>query len=141
MKELTFSKSVAEAMAETIRRARHVWLLRGKLSVEEAYFLMCLMDDLKTVAHISWMESLSNRYARGQHHLDKHTDIDDPQVIEGFAKEISEDMHTFKMMTMESLREPVTEERLRKAEEIIRRCGTNIKLVDPGQIPKDLHQN
>jgi hypothetical protein len=126
---MMLKKSVAEVMARDIKFARF-GVLR-KVTVEQAYFLMRLMEDLEHMAHIEWLDSLANRYERGQHHLAKHLEIEDPEEVVETAHEIAEDMRQFKRMAEEfdDEREPVTIERLQEAEDLLAKHGYPVVLV------------
>jgi hypothetical protein len=139
VKPLNFSKSVAHAMARDVQQAR--WDALERLDPEEAYFLLQLYDSLIDVGDVSWLASLSDRYERGQHHLGKHVGIDDPVEEQEVANEMAEDLRELKRLRLETMREPLTEEGLKKAEELLRRAGVELKLLDRGQVPQDVWQN
>lgn len=136
---MKLSKSVAEAMAEEIRVVRHR-LLR-KMEVEESFFLMELREDLLNVAQRNWLESLSNRFERGQHYLGRNLGIADPKEAQAVANEMAEDLRDMRKRSLEFMREPLTEERLRQAEELVAKYGRKLVLVDRGRIPKDVGLN
>jgi hypothetical protein len=139
MPEVRFAKSVAESMAEELRHAR--WKVLRKITIEEAYFLMVLRDDLLDMAQGNWLESLSNRFERGQHHLGEHLEIENPDEAQEIANEMAADLRELKNLRSDTFGEPVTEERLREAEQILARGGVKLKLVDRGMVPKDISPN
>ena len=132
------SKSMLDRLAEDIRHAR--WKVLRKISIDDAYYLMVLREDLLNVSQRNWLDSLSNRYERGQHHLKEHFETDDDSAQE-IADSMAADMRVLRSHMEEMIEEPVTVERLLRAEEIFRNAGLEMKLVDRGQIPKDLCPN
>ena len=138
---MMLKKSVAEAMARDIKFAR--WRVLRKVTIEQAYFLIRLMEDLEHMAHIEWLDSLANRYERGQHHLGRHLELDDPGEVEETAQEIAEDMRQFKRMAEEfdDEREPVTIERLQEAEDLLAKHGYPVVLVSRAKGNFDLSLN
>jgi hypothetical protein len=138
---LRLKKSLAESMAKDVKFAR--WKVLRKVSIEEAYELMRLMDDLEHMAHIDWLDSLATRYSRGQHHLGKHLEIDDPAEVQELADEIADDMRElYEMATAEDdERTPVTVNRLRWAEELIAKHGVPIVLVARASSDYDVSLN
>lgn len=138
---MMLKQSLAQAMARDIKHAR--WKVLRKVTPEQAYFLMRLFEDLEQMAHISWLDSLAERYSRGQHHLGKHLEIDDPDEVKEIANEIADDMRRFKEMAQEfdDEREPVTLERLRQAEELLANHGQHVVLVARARGDHDLSMN
>jgi len=136
---MKLAKSVAEAMAEEIRVVRHR-LLR-KMDPNESYFLMVLRNDLLNVAQMNWLESLSNRYERGSHYLGRNLGIEDPNEAQEIANGMAADLRVLRNLSMELEREPVTAERLRRAEEMVAHYGGKLTLVDRGKIPEDIALN
>ena len=102
---------------------------------------MVLRDDLLDMAQSNWLESLSNRFERGQHHLAEHMNIEDPDEAQEIANNMAADLRELKNLRSTGFGEPVTEERLREAEEILARGGVKLKLVDRGMVPKDISHN
>lgn len=139
MDPMKLSKTVAEAMAEEIRVVRHR-LLR-KMDPEETLFLMELREDLLNIAQRNWLESLSNRFERGQHYLGRNLGIEDPREAQQVANDMAGSLREMRMRSLEFMGEPLTVERLRKAEEMVARYGRKLVLVDRGQIPKDISLN
>ena len=139
MASLKLAKSVAYAMAEDLRKARHRVL--GKATPEETYDLMVLIDDLKDVGDQSWLESLSSRYERGQHHLGMHIEIDDPEEAQEIANEMAADLRKLNEMRGELVRAEVTEQRLREAEELVGKYGVKVNLSGRLQKPGEVSPN
>src|SRR5687767_6596782 len=95
---MRLKKDLAEAMARDIVAARRRILRRA--TPEETYELMVLSDDLKHMAHLSWMDSLADRFGRGQHHLGKNFDLG-PGEAEALGQEMAQDMRDIADRTRE----------------------------------------
>ncbi|HEY3780333.1 MAG TPA: hypothetical protein VGL56_04560 [Fimbriimonadaceae bacterium] len=128
MKTLKLAKSVAYAMAEDIRVARQKVI--GKATIEETYELMILIDALKDMGDQTWMESLSNRFERGQHYLARNLNIEDPAEAQAIANEMAADLRELKERRAEDCRDnEVTEERLKAAEVLFEKHGIQVNLT------------
>ena len=137
MQPMKLARSVAEAMARDVMDARRKALRR--MTIDEGYTLMVLSENLKDVAQANWLESLANRFERGQHYLGRNLEIDDPEEEQAIANEMAGDLRELRQhITFE---EPVTVERLRNAEEILGKYGIELKLVDRAMVPEDVPLN
>ena len=139
MASLKLAKSIAYAMAEDIRKARYR-ILR-KADPNETYELMVLMDDLKEVGDQSWLESLSNRFERGQHYIGKHMEIEDPDEAQEIANEMAADLREMKQRRAEFMQAEVTIERLRNAEKLVAKYGVKLNLADRLQTSAEVSPN
>ena len=138
MDPMKLSRSVAEAMARDVRDAR--WKILRKISVEDAYFLMKVMDDLETISHMNWHASLARS-------LDERPEvwIENMELDEEDGHETTEEMADFERQAVEQMREmirePMTVERLKKAEDLIRSHGVDITLVGRSQVTEEIPLN
>lgn len=139
MDPMKLAKPIAHSMAKDLQKAR--WRALRQISVDQAYFLLRLYDDLISVGDLNWMESLSNRLERGQHYIAKHHEIDDPELAQEIANEMADDLRDMREMRGELLRDPLTIDRLRTAEEILMPCGIKLHLLDRLQTEEEVSLN
>src|SRR5579859_2214730 len=127
MKALKFKKGVAEAMARDIMAARRKILRRADPG--DTWILMRLADNLKDLGQADHLEALANRFETGNHYVGRNLEIDDPEEAQGVANEMAADLRVFKSHMEELVDEPITEDRLRHAEEICRNYGVTLSLL------------
>jgi len=140
MKTLKLAKSVAYALAEDIRLARQK--LIGKATIEETYELMMLIDGLKDMGDQSWLESLSNRFERGQHYLGRNLNIEDPAEAQEVANEMAADLREMKQRQAEFSEEnEVTMERLQAADQLLEKYGFHLNLTTRLQTEAEVWPN
>jgi hypothetical protein len=138
MDPMKLARSVAAAMARDVRDAR--WKVLRKLTVEEAYMLMTLWNDLELVSDMNWHDSLARRLETGHHIIGRNLELDEEEAIE-LSKEMAAAERESKRHMRELMREPMTIERLRKGEELLRSKGVEINLLDRSQVTEEVPLN
>jgi len=138
MRPLKFKKGMCEGMARDIMAARGRILRRAE--PEETYTLMRLADDLKSLGQMEHLETLANKFEAGRHYIGEHHDIEDPEVAQGIADEMAADLRKLKSHVLPTY-EPITEERLRQAQQICGNYGVGLNLLERTAGSQDIRLN
>ncbi len=137
MDPMKLSRSVAMGMANDVRDAR--WKVLRKLTIEEAYFLMVLKDDLELVSDMNWHASLAKRLRSRPEVWVTNMELDEDE------EHVVDEMADFEEQAIghmrELMREPMTMERLKQGEELLLSKGVKINLTNRLQSDGEVHPN
>lgn len=125
MDPMKLSRSVAISMANDVRDAR--WKVLRKITVEEALFLLNLKEDLELVSDMNWHASLARRLRSRPEVWVRNMDLDEDQ--EGIVDEMRDFEEDSSERMREMIREPVTVERMKKAEALFASKGIKVNLT------------
>jgi hypothetical protein len=125
MDPMKLSRSVAMSMAEDLRDAR--WKVLKKLTPEEGLFLLNLKDDLELVSDMNWHASLAKRLKDRPEVWIENMELEEDE--EHAVDEMADFEEVASEQMRELIREPVTVERMKRAEELIRSKGGEVNLT------------
>ena len=124
---MKLARSVAASMAAEVRDGR--WKVLRKLTPEEGLFLLNLKDDLEMISEMNWHASLARRLKSRPEvwvenmELDEVEGLEDVEEMADFEEEAVEHMR-------DMIREPMTVERMKKGEDLLRSKGVEINLLN-----------
>ena len=138
MDPMKLARSVAASMARDVRDAR--WKVLRKLTPQEAMFLLELHSDLELVSDMNWHTSLSRRLETRPQVWVENMELDEEEA-EDVIKEMADFEEESAGHMRELMREPMTIERLRRGEELLKSKGVEVKLIDRSQVEEELPLN
>lgn len=103
--------------------------------------LMILADDIEAAGQMEHLEKLARQFEAGRHHLQENLELDSPEIAQQVANEMAEDLRVLNSHASEMQSQPVTEERLQRAKEMIGRYGVDLVLPDRATTPKEINLN